>query len=221
MNRALFKRVRLFLLAAFSVMAMAGCQGAYYKTMEKLGVHKREILVDRIEAARDVQTETKEQFRSALERFKSVARFDGGELEEKYEELNAEYQRCSDKADEVRSRIDAVEDVSEALFDEWREEIGQYSSAKLRRASQQKLDKTKKQYAQLIGVMKRAEKKIEPVLTAFSDQVLFLKHNLNAQAIASLKEEVVSVEADVAVLIRDMEASIAKADSFIATMTGG
>ena len=219
-HRPVSKQTRAWLLAAVMAVILAGCQSAYYKTMEKLGVHKREILVDRVQAARDVQAETKEQFRSALDRFKSVTLFKGGDLEEKYEELNGEFEQCRDNAEAVRSRIQAVEDVSEALFSEWVEEIKQYSSAKLRRASQKKLDKTRKHYAQLISAMKRAEKKIKPVLAAFSDQVLFLKHNLNAQAIASLKEEVVSVEADVTALIRDMETSIAKADSFIRSMAG-
>ena len=45
--------------------------------------------------------------------------------------------------------------------------------------------------------------------------MLFLKHNLNAQAIASLQSELVSVEADVASLIKEMETSIAEADVFI------
>ena len=35
--------------------------------------------------------------------------------------------------------------------------------------------------------MRLAESRIEPVLKSFRDQVLFLKHNLNAKAIASLR----------------------------------
>jgi hypothetical protein len=66
--------------------------------------------------------------------------------------------------------------------------------------------------------MKRAEAKIDPVLAVFRDQVLFLKHNLNARAIVSIQNELVSVETDVASLIREMEASINEADGFIKTM---
>ena len=66
--------------------------------------------------------------------------------------------------------------------------------------------------------MKHAESKIKPVLSAFRDQVLYLKHNLNARAIASLRSELVSVETDVAALIRDMETAINKADGFIQAM---
>ena len=201
-----------------AIFFLVGCQPAYYKAMEKIGVHKRDIMVDRVEKARDSQEEAKEQFKSALEEFSSVLNFKGGDLEEKYNTLNDEYEESEEKASDVKSRIEAVEDVSEALFAEWEEELEQYSSKSLRRNSETKLRKTRKQYTQLIGAMKRAEKKIAPVLTAFKDQVLFLKHNLNAQAITSLQDELVTVEANVASLIREMEASIAEADVFIKTI---
>jgi hypothetical protein len=81
-----------------------------------------------------------------------------------------------------------------------------------------KLRDTKKKYTQLIGAMKRAERKTDPVLAAFQDQVLYLKHNLNAQAIASLQSELASIETDVAKLIKEMEASIKEADLFISSM---
>jgi hypothetical protein len=196
----------------------AGCHSVYYKTMETFGYHKRDLLVERVEDARDAQADAKEQFESALEKFSSVVGYSGGELEEKYKELKAEQESSESKAKAVRKRIGNVEEVAGALFDEWESELGKYSNEKLRRSSERKLEQTQQRYAQLIGAMKRAEEKMEPVLSAFRDQVLFLKHNLNAQAIASLHEELVSVEAEVSSLIREMEASIAEADSFIRAM---
>ena len=204
---------RLMLL--IPLLLLAGCETVYYSTMEKAGFHKRDILVDRVEEARDAQHEGKEQFRSALDKFSSVLNFEGGELEEKYNKLQDEYDESEERAEEVRERIAAVESVAEALFDEWQEELGQYSSAKLRRDSEKKLRHTRKRYQQLIGAMKRAERKMEPVLAAFKDQVLYLKHNLNAQAILSLKQEFGAIKSDIAVLIKEMEKSIKEADSFI------
>ena len=196
----------------------SGCQTVYYEAMEKAGYHKRDILTDRIEDARDSQEDAKEQFQSALERFSSVIQFEGGDLQEKYDTLNREFKRCEARSDEVSDRIRAVEDVSGALFDEWEDELGQYSSASLRRSSEQKLRKTRQEYNKLIIAMKRAEKKIGPVLATFRDQVLFLKHNLNAKAISSLRSELSIVEADVSVLVREMESSIRAADTFIHSM---
>lgn len=210
----------IVLYAALVVIASAlgGCKSAYYKTMEVFGYHKRDLLVARVEDARDAQKDAKEQFQSALEKFSAVVEFEGGELEEKYKGLKAEFERSESKADAVRGRIEDVEDVAEALFREWESELGQYTNERLRRSSEQKLDETRRSYSQLISAMKRAESKIAPVLSAFRDQVLFLKHNLNAQAVASLREELVSVEADIASLIKEMEASIAEADEFIGAM---
>ncbi len=45
-----------------------------------------------------------------------------------------------------------------------------------------------------------------------------MKHNLNAQAIASLKSELVTVEGTIDSLIKDLNASIQEADSFISSM---
>ena len=200
------------------LLGLIGCQGVYYKTMEAFGRHKRDLLVDRVQDARDAQQDAKQQFQSALEKFSAVVDFSGGQLEEKYNQLNSELEKSESKAKAVRKRTGSVEDVAEALFDEWESELGQYTNEKLRRSSQQKLEQTRQRYAQLIGAMKRAEAKIDPVLSAFRDQVLFLKHNLNAQAIASLHDELASVETDIGSLIREMEASIAEADAFISAM---
>ena len=60
--------------------------------------------------------------------------------------------------------------------------------------------------------------RMEPVLTVFRDHVLFLKHNLNAQAVSSLKGELVSIESNVGRLVRDMESAIKDAQSFIEVM---
>jgi hypothetical protein len=210
---------RLHLVIAVGVICLLpGCESAYYKTMETMGYHKRDIMVDRVSEARDAQEEAKEQFESALEKFSSVLGFKGGSLQEKYDQLKNEYEKSDAKAAAVRSRIAAVEDVAEDLFAEWQKELNQYTSSSLKQSSARKLKETQKKYAQLIGAMKRAEGKIDPVLSAFKDQVLYLKHNLNAQAIASLQSELTSIETDVAKLIKEMETSIKEANAFISSM---
>ena len=196
-----------------------GCQAAYYETMEKLGYHKRDLMVSDVKKARDAQQEAKEQFASALDRFSKTLNIQGGELQDKYESMNKEYERSEAKAQAVRDRIASVEDVSAALFKEWNAELKEYSNATLRKNSERQLAQTRTQYAQLIKAMKRAESKMDPVLAKFKDQVLFLKHNLNAQAISSLKGELVSVEGNVELLIKELNASIKEADAFIATIS--
>ena len=207
------------LLVVVCLLLVAGCETAYYNAMEKVGVHKRDILVDRVEEVRDAQVDVKEQFSSALERFTHELNFDGGDLQAAYDLISEEYEDSQSRADALSARINSVEDVAEDLFAEWSDELEQYSSANLRRQSESQLRDTRRQYQQMLKAMRTAESKMAPVLTTLKDQTLFLKHNLNARAIASLKTEFGSLKRDINVLIKDVEASIAAADKFMSELT--
>lgn len=203
---------------AMLMLALAGCESAYYGAWEKVGVHKRDILVDRVEDASEAQQDAKDEFQSALEKFSSVVEVPPSELKDTYEELSDAFDDAESRAEEVRDRIESVESVSEALFEEWGDEVDQITNSRLRSASAAQLRSSQSQYGELIGAMRSAEAKMDPVLVAFRDQVLFLKHNLNAQAIASLEGELGMIETNVAALIRDMETSIARSQAFIEEM---
>jgi ElaB/YqjD/DUF883 family membrane-anchored ribosome-binding protein len=209
-----FRTFTLLLAAAL----LAGCSSAYYETMETFGFEKRDLLVDRVEDARDAQDDASEQFTDALDQFRATVNFDGGDLEKTYDRLNAEYERSVKEADEVRQRIDDVESVAEDLFKEWEGEIQDYSSAQLKSESQAMLSDTQGRYRDLMAAMRRAEASMDPVLESFQDQVLYLKHNLNARAIGALKGELASIERDTEHLVQQMQQSIAEADAFIASM---
>ncbi len=208
---------RLTLLLALLLSAV-GCKSTYYSAWEKLGYHKRDILTERVTEARDGQAAAQKQFTSALDQFKSVVNVDGGALEAKYTKLKGELDRSEAAAAAVRKRIASVDTVANDLFKEWTAELAQYNDPKLRAASEQQLGKTREQFAQLMGAMKKAEGKMEPVLVAFRDQVLFLKHNLNAKAVAGLKGTAASLETDVSGLVREMQKSIDEANEFLANM---
>jgi hypothetical protein len=208
------------LVAGLAVLG-GGCSSLEYKVREGFGQHKREILVDRVDAAKDSQEEAKVQFVSALEQFRSVTGFTGGDLEKKYDELKSEYDRCVSRADEVRERVRAVDDVARALFREWEDELAQYSSAQLRATSERELRQTQQAYERLYALMRTAAERMDPVLATFKDQVLFLKHNLNARAISSLGGVTTELERSVDVLVADMERAIADANRFLQSMQGG
>ena len=212
--------ITLACLALVLMPALTGCQSAYYKTMQTFGYEKREILVDRVESARDKQEDAKEQFTSALEEFKSVVEFDGGDLEAMYTKLENEYQRSEQAAKGVTGKIDAVDKVANALFEEWEEELDEYESADLRRASEKQLETTRDRYEQMLKAMRKAEATMPPVLSALKDQVLFLKHNLNAQAVASIQGTAEVIQRDIESLIKQMQTSIDEANAFIDQMSG-
>ncbi|QLE87307.1 MULTISPECIES: DUF2959 domain-containing protein [Shewanella] len=212
------KGISIALLGAS--LLLSGCQSAYYGAMEKVGYHKRDIMVDRVTDAKESQEEAQEQFSSALEEMQALLNHDGGDLEKAYNKAKDEYESSQEAADDVSSRISKVEDVAEALFDEWQSEINEISKASLRRNSETKLRETQRSYEQLVRTMKRAESKMDPVLVAMKDNMLYLKHNLNAQAIGAIKGEFASLQTDISGLIKEMNKSIEESNKFIASIEG-
>jgi hypothetical protein len=199
-------------------LTLSGCRSAYYKTMETFGVQKRHILVDRVEEGRDAQEEASEQFQTALESFKGVVDFEGGDLEKAYNKFNGEFEDSEESVNEVKERIASIEEVSSDLFREWQEELSTIQTESLRSQSEAMMKDTRAQYDKLIAAMKRSEAKMDPVLQTFRDNVLFIKHNLNAKAISSLSGQLTEIEGDVEGLLVDMRASIDEANAFIENM---
>lgn len=201
-----------------SLLTLVGCQSTYYSAMEQVGYHKRDIMIDRVEDAKTSQQEAQQEFSSALEALSVLTQFDGGELESVYEQINDKYQASEEAAEEVAARIAAIEDVSQALFDEWQEELDLYTSATLRRSSEQKLRETKASYQTMLKAMKRAESKMTPVLNTLRDNTLYLKHNLNASAIGSLQGEFTNLEKEIQFAIAQMNEAISESDRFLQTL---
>ncbi|QCZ92343.1 DUF2959 domain-containing protein [Salinimonas iocasae] len=199
-------------------VSLAGCQSAYYSAWEQVGVEKRDIMVDRVEDAKESQEDAQEQFSSALEEFSALVNFDGGDLEDVYNSLNDEYEDSKSAAEDVSNRINKVQSVAEALFDEWEEELDEYENTTLRRESESKLRQTRQRYEDMLRAMRNAEGKMDPVLQRLQDNVLYLKHNLNANAIGALQGELTTIRGDVDTLIAEMNKAISESDAFIASM---
>ncbi|MGL6122730.1 MAG: DUF2959 domain-containing protein [Shewanella sp.] len=199
-------------------LLLSGCQSAYYGAMEKVGYHKRDIMVDRVKDAKASQTNAQKEFSSALEEMQALLNYRDGNIENAYNRAKDEYESAQSAADNVSNRINKVEDVAEALFEEWKAEIGEISKANLRRNSEAKLKETQRSYKQLIKSMRRAESKMPPILTAMKDNMLYLKHNLNAKAIGAIKGEFASLQTDISGLIKEMNASISESNTFIAAL---
>ena len=199
---------------------LAGCATAYFNTLDKAGIHKRDILVSRVEKTRDSQEDAQEEFKDALEQFGSIVALQDTDLKKAYDRLSSEYEDSQDAAQAVTDRINSVESVATALFREWECEIDQYTNADFKRSSTAQLRDTRSRYTGMLTTMRRSEESMQPVLRTFRDNVLFLKHNLNAQAIGSLKGEFATLEDDIAALIREMNKSISESNQFIEELRG-
>lgn len=210
-----------FLIPLFLVLSLSACgvaQKAQYSALEQFGVHKRDILVDRIQKTSETQKDTKEQFQSAYEELSRLVAVDDRGLEKKYKRMSKAVEKSEVKAEELKERTESVNRVATDLFAEWEEELEQYQNHRLKQSSANNLTVTKRRYAKIYQAMLEANKRVEPVLQVLQDNTLFLKHNLNARAVSSLSSEVVSIEGKVKALIRQMEASINESKTFIESM---
>jgi len=200
------------------VVALGGCASAKYSALEKVGIHKRDILVDNVEDERASQAETREHLVSAYEELSALVGHEGGELEKQYKRLNKEVERAGDATEELDDRLEAIDRVSQDLFKEWESELDLYSSQALRNDQAKKLAESRRQFKHMRDRMQVARDRVDPVMAVLNDNVLYLKHSLNAQAVAALRGEAANLEADVEALIRDMQIAIDEADAFISKM---
>ena len=208
------------LLLCIVIAALSGCASVQYSALEKVGIHKRDILVDRVEDARDSQNETSENLVSAYEELSALVEYEGGELEEKYQRLKKQVEKSESTIEELDEHLGDIDRVSEDLFDEWESELDLYSSQALRRDQEQKLATARRQFASMRQRMQVARDRVDPVMAVLSDNVLFLKHSLNAQALSALRGQATLLEGQVDALIRDMRIAIEEADAFIKRMRG-
>ncbi len=210
-------KMRSWLLVLVLLAAVPGCRSTYYAMWESVGKEKRHLLKDEVTAAREDQAQASEEFKDALTRIKELTGFEGGELENAYRRLKGDFEDCQHRAAVIDDRIDNVEQIAADLFAEWETEIGQMTNTSFRSKSRQSLARTRERYKRLHASMVRARGRMDPVLTRLNDYVLYLKHNLNAQAVGALGAEMGAIQSDVAVLIRDIEKSIKEADAFLQT----
>ena len=199
-------------------LLLSSCQSAYYAGMETLGHEKRNILVSRVSTAKESQLEAKDQFSVTRDEFVAVTGYKGNELESRYRSLEKSYVRARSRADDVKLRNYNVEKTGRALFAEWEKEINEYQDPALKADSERKLYNSKVRLTNLTMTMRRAEARLDPVLAQFRDQLLYLKHNLNAQAVVTLRGRASKLDQEVNLLIRDLERSVADSEAFIREM---
>ncbi len=191
---------------------------AKYSAYEAVGFEKRDLFKREVSNVKEDQEDTGEAFKDALTRLKEIYNVDGGDLEKQHSKLKDSLDDAKEEAAELSARIRKVDEVANDLFEEWSEEISEIKTSDLRSKSTKQLTQTKRRYRELEEQLNRSEKKMAPVLAKLNDQVLFLKHNLNAKAIGGLKEEQGKIQADIKSLINEVNESTRQAEAFIETL---
>lgn len=206
-------------LVLMVVVLSSGCQTLYNTTLEKVfGVEKRQIFKKSVEDVNAQQKKAQETFQDSITRLKELYNFKGGQLESVYNKLKSSFENAQSEADKVHERIQNMDGVAKSMFAEWDKEIKTYSNPVFAENSRKQYSETKSRYSVLIKSVRESEASMKPVLKQLSDHVMYLKHNLNASSIGTLKGESSAIESQIEGLVDGMNKSIAEADSFIRTL---
>ena len=211
-------RIALAATLVFAAVPAAGCSSMKYSFWEMFGKEKRDLLKSDLNGLVSDQNEAKRKFGTALDRVKALTHFQGGDLEAEYEKLKSAHEGAAASAKAIDSRISDIETVANDLFEEWKKEDGEMQTASLKADSERKLAETKSRYDAMHSSMLASRRSMDPALTLLNDQVLYLKHNLNAAAVGSLGESMADVEKSIVALQSSIETSIREAQGFIDTM---
>jgi hypothetical protein len=136
----------------------------------------------------------------------------------RYKTLIREYELAEKRANEVNLQIAAVEQSAETMFAEWEADLSEYTTEALRKSSEEKLASARARYEKLMTTMNSTEEKMRPILATLRDHVLFLKHSLTSEGVASLQGSVASLQADLDSLHEGIEKTVTQSNEFIAAL---
>jgi hypothetical protein len=196
-------------------LALGACSSLYYAAIEQLGWEKRDVLVSRVDAARDSLAQAKTQVVDGLDRLQAVLQAAGGDLDKAYADLAAVSARADVCGTDVHKRIAAVETAGTALFTEWRDDLAATRNTAQRARDQRHYDASRARYERLLEAMRQAAASLTLMLDALRDQVAFLNHNLSAEALGVVQDGLGGVQGSADRAQRDLEQAIAEANVFI------
>ncbi len=167
-----------------------------------------------------VQTSSKvgsiqKQYDGALDAFRKVVAFDGGDIEKRYRAAKQSYERGAIKAESANHLIRRIDDSAKQVLAEWESEIKDYSDRARQQDSRARLDAARAHHEKTMSELREAQSAMQPVLTQMRDLVLYLRHRLNEIALRGVPARANEVESDVAEYLESIDKAIERADSFL------
>lgn len=207
-----------FLIILLSFSLFSSCSTVYYNLWETLGKEKRDLLEMNMQSANEDQEDIEKEYKDSLDRIRKKYSFKEGELEQTYDRLSDDYEDIKNKQDDFSEKLKLISDIAYDLFDEWKKEARALDNKTYKRNSLRKLSSTKSSFSAVLANMKKVESRSSRILKKFHDQVIYIKHNLNAKIVGNLRTELNLLESEMTELIKEIQASRVQATKFISTL---
>jgi hypothetical protein len=189
---------------------LAACSTAYYAAMEQLGWEPRDILINRVEVARDSQAAARTQFDQALRRMRAL----GNDDVDRAAGDAALRRACGDaaaRARDLQKRVANVATAGATLFDALQGDNAAIKDPAARARAEQRTAQSRARYDRLLAAMQQASDATTPALSALQAPLAAAAPPPGAAVRAALP----AAEAAVATLVGEIDHAIAEADAFV------
>ena len=207
-----------FLTGVALALLLIGCQSQpYYKTMEVLGVQKRDLLVDRIDDVRATGVEAQSLLAKLVTTYRETADAPRDNIEGAYDRFEDGFEDARNKIRKMEGDIKTMKRVADDTFAEWESELKLYQDPQLKAESEAELAQRRQEYAALERVFDETGQRLDPVLFSLRDRVLYLNRNQSPETLARMKADAPQVEAELRGAIAELQRSIDAAAAFRAS----
>jgi hypothetical protein len=193
---------------------LGGCSTMYYAAMSQLGWERRDILVHRIEVARDSLRATGRALDAAWRTFHAAAAADA-DAAVVPAHLQTAYAHTDASARDAQQHVAAVESAGRALFEAWREDVAGTEDAALRTRDAELYERARARYDSTLAAMRQALAGIPPVLDLLRDQAAFLQRDQGPAARGALRAALAAAVADAGRLQQDIGRAIIEANASV------
>jgi hypothetical protein len=200
MKQSSFRKVALVVATSAVLAASASAQDQ--------GIKQVEALVKASGSTVQAIAETKLQLLKTMDAYNALLADDAKDRKKMYRDLQKEMENTEKRRAEITRRSGLMATEAQSLFKSWETSAATIESEDLRKRSEERLTKTKASFAEIRAVGDKAAQLYAPVMKTLGDKVKYLGHDLNPNAVATLKPDADKLNKEVQELVKAVDDTI-------------
>jgi hypothetical protein len=173
-------------------------------------------LVERVERVSAELDASKATMLAAIQKLQAVTAPEfQGDAVLAHKELENTLDDSDDQAKALRKSIDKMRAAAEPVFEQWTKDLEAYSNPEMRARSQQRLAAARERYDSVVAAVEPVLVEYETVNQTLHDHLLFLSHDMNPAAVATIQDDVRSVAKQAAGLDGSFQTAKAAARAYV------
>lgn len=162
--------------------------------------------------------QTKVQLMKTMDVYNALMADDAQDRKKLYKNLQKEMSNTEKRRAKIDEEAAKMKTEADTLFTQWAESAAAIENPDLRKRSEERLEATKASYAEIRVVGQKAADLYPPFMKALQDQITYLGHDLNAEAVASLAPEAAKLNEKAQALTRSLDDTISTANQRIGAL---